>query len=423
MEATTYQDLLWDFSQEAFGRSGDVTREVTLRVFSSERELFESRGMGGQAFPIVLPVERAAGSKEPGAEATGLPVSPHELAELGRKLWDAVPPEARSPLLQGAPDQPVRLKIRSNSPAIDDLPWEWMSDGASGPPLALRPGIRLTRSVPVMLPVPPFSLRPPFRILLVITNPYDEQVIDASQEIEAIRPALSHGPYELEILWEATWEALNRALHAEPQPAIVHYVGHAGIDRGEGNLILQESSGRSHWIAGSELSQQLPVTVGLICLSTCFTAPNYQILGLSRLAHMPASYRLPTCVVTKYPVTESGVRCFWEVFYAELAQHGNAVEAHAKAQRAVAEDPSSMGDWGSFCLVIRDQSGQVIRITTRGPLPMKRNEKEIVARVTAQMANDAAATSLALGDLTSERAWEQTDQQSRAAQKYSKGLL
>ena len=54
---------------------------------------------------------------------------------------------------------------------------------------------------------------------------------------------------------------------------------------------------------------------------------------------------------------------------------------------------------------------------------MKRNKQEIVARVTAQIANDAAATSLALGDLTSESTWEETDEQSRAAQKYSRGLL
>jgi hypothetical protein len=317
----------------------------------------------------------------------------------------------------------VRLKISSNSPAIDDLPWEWLGDDPTGPPLALRPGIRLARSVPVMLPVPPLSLRPPFRVLLVITNPYDEKTINASQEIEAIRPALSRDPYKLEILWEATWEALSQALRAEPQPAIVHYVGHAGIDRGEGNLILQDSSGRSHWIAGSELAQGLPVTVALMCLSTCFTAPNYQISGLSRLAHMPASYRLPTCVVNKLPVTQAGVQRFWEVFYGELAQHGNAVEAHAQAQRAVAADAGAPADWGSFCLVIRDQSGQVMRITTRGPLPTKRNEQEIVARVTAQMANDSAAKSLALGDLTSDLTWEQTDQQSKTAQKYSKGLL
>jgi hypothetical protein len=417
MEAVTYRDLLWDFTQEAFGRSG----EVTLRVFSSEQELFESSGKGGQAFSMYLPVERVAKSMEYQAES-GHGLSSERLASLGWKLWEALPPDARVPLEQAAPDQVVRLKISSNSPAIDDLPWEWLNDGPSRPPFALRAGIRLTRSVPVMLPVPPLSLRKPFRVLLVIPIPYDESSMNAYQEIEAIGPALSRDPYQMEILKETTWEALYEALRAEPQPAIVHYVGHAGIDRGEGSLILQDSSGRSHWIAGSQLSQELPVTVGLMCLSTGITAPNYQISGLSRLAYMPASRRLPTCIVTLYPVTQPGVRRFWEVFYAELAQHGNAVEAHADAQRAVAADAAAGADWGSFCLVIRDQSGQVIRISTRGPLPVERNKQEIAARVTAQIANDAAATSIAMGDLTSDAHVAQLYEESKAAQKYSKGL-
>jgi hypothetical protein len=418
MEPSTYRDLLWDFTQEPFGRS----KEVTLRVFSSEQELFESRGKGGQAFRVFLPIDKAAMSKGYAPESQGLPVDPDALAQMGRQLWEALPADATAPLEQSGPDQPVRLKISSNSPGIDDLPWEWLSDGAAGPPLALRGGLRLTRSAPVMLPLPPLSLRPPFRVLLVISNPHDEKSLDAYREIEAVRPALSRDPYKLDILGDTTWEAFNEALRAEPQPAIVHYVGHAGIDRGEGNLILQDSSGRSHWIAGSELSQRLPVTVGLMCLSTCATAPNYQISGLSRLAQMPASYRLPTCVVTRYAVTISGVQRFWEVFYAELAQHGNAVEAHSQAQRAVALDAGAMADWGSFCLVIRDQTGQVMRITTRGPLPMKRNEQEIVARVTAQMANDSASQSLVVGDLTSDLTWAELDQKSKAAQKYSRGL-
>lgn len=418
MEPGAFRDLLWDFSQEPFGRPG----EVTLRVFSGEQEMFATRGKGGQAYALSLPAERAAMSKGPWPGGAGTSTPPDKLAEQGRKLWEAVPVDARSPLLQGAPDAPVRLKISSNSPAIDDLPWEWMNDDPAAPPLALRPAIRLTRSVPVMLPVPPLSVRPPFRVLLVTSNPKDEDFFNASREIQAILPALERDPYKLEVLVGVTWDALSEALRAEPQPAIVHYVGHGGIDRGEGNLILQNADGRSHWIAGSALAQELPVTVGLLCLSTCFTVRNYQISGLSRLAQMPASSRLPTCVVNRYAVGEQGVRRFWPAFYTALAEHGSAVEAHAKAQRAVAADSAAGADWGSFCLVIRDQSGQVIRITTRGPLPMKRNEQEIVARVTAQMANDSAAKSLALGDLTSDLAWEQTDEQSKAAQKYSKGL-
>src|SRR5215207_661371 len=329
MSVPTYRDLIWNLAYEGSKRKGTLE----LRVFSSEQEMYETGWRTTRVFPFVPPPDLLRPLRTSKYEWTHSRVSLDEMMYLGQLLWDSLPQEVKRLPLEAIPDQPCRLKISSNSSAIDDLPWEWLNDG-TGLPFALRPQVRLARSVPIRLAMPPMRLEAPLRVLLFTTNPKDERLLHSPREIQAIKPRLSAPPYTLKVLEEPTWGALVAALRAE-QPHILHYVGHTGLERGEGNLILHDSNHLSHWISGQDLSWVLPPTVRLLCLGTCFTAPNYQILGLSRLALTSAKYRLPTSVANRYQVTESSVEVFWRAFYSSLAYHGNANEAFYEAQHEV----------------------------------------------------------------------------------------
>jgi len=360
MGTLPYRDLLWDFSFSDFGPSNERRNEVRLRVFASEAKLFFRTPDPAAGFLVTLPLDWLGGAQEGRRSYAQSSPSSDFLLVVGRQLWDALPEEARKPLLDAAPERPCRLKISSVSPAIYDLPWEWLNDGTQ--PFAMRTGVRLVRSVPIRVPVPPLTVMPSIQVLLVITNPRDERLLNPFQEIQAVQPRLMQPPYELRVLEEPTLKALVAALREGRGPHIVHYIGHAGLDRGGGNLILHDSYDRTHWISAQELADVLPVSVRLLCLSTCFTAPNYQIAGLSRLAHTPATYSLPTAIANRYPVTEGGVRAFWEAFYHVLAATGGDTgEAFREAQMHCYMAIST-GDWGSFSLVIRDQTGQGFRI-------------------------------------------------------------
>jgi hypothetical protein len=414
MILSLYHDLLWDFAYEGAKRPS-----VTLRVFSSEQEMFEARRTP-PTYPVLLPLDWLGTSKTSRAERARSRISPGMLMDVGRGLWEAIPPEANHPLLEALPDQPCRLKISSNSTVIDDLPWEWLNDG-SGPPLALRPGIRLARSVPIRLAIPPMSLEPPLRVLLVITNPKDERLLNPYMEIEAVRPRLNAFPYSLRILEEPTWEAMVAALREEPH--IMHYIGHAGISQGEGNLILHDSQDISHWILGPELARAMPLSVRLLCLSTCFTAQNYQILGLPRLAHTSAMYQLPTAVANRYPVAEASVRTFWEAFYSLLVERGgNVNDAFHGAQQAVAVFPGTEADWGSFSLVIRDQSGEVLRLETAERRSAGRRAEEIKAQLASRLANDLAARLRTYGAEAPESMQKQFEEEAAAASDFTKNI-
>jgi hypothetical protein len=390
-------------------------------VFGSEQEMYEFGTESAEGVPIDLPLDWST-SQRARREWTQGPVPRAEWLELGRQLWDAIPPEVQGQLLEVDPGHVRRLKISSPSPAIDDLPWEWLNDGGPGPPFALRPEIRLARSVPLRLQVPPMTVETPVRVLLMLTNPKDERLLDGWAEIEAVRPGLEQEPYRLEPLGEPTWEALVHMLH-DYQPHIVHYIGHAGIARGHGNLILHDDYGGSHWISAAELAQALPVTVRLLCLSTCFTAPNYQILGLPRFAQAGVQHQLPTMVTNRYPIRDESVRAFWQAFYTSLAEnHGNVNDAIHAAGQTVAEMPGIEADWGSFSLVIRDQTGQAFWLQEAGTESATRREEEIKAQLASRLASQMAQQVRGFGPDTPDIVVKQLEEEVDWARDLTEGL-
>jgi hypothetical protein len=181
------------------------------------------------------------------------------------------------------------------------------------------------------------------------------------------------------VLQEATVRALRQELE-DTSPHVVHYIGHAGVSRGDGNIILHQpayasnvpDASESDWVSPRQLAELLPVSVRLLCLSTCVTAPNFDITGLSRFAHAPAAYQLPTVVANQYPVDLAGVRVFWDAFYDALLAHGGDVNLAMRAGQAAAhaERPTS-ADWASFTLVLRDGSGRAMSINRPGATPVR----------------------------------------------------
>jgi hypothetical protein len=149
---------------------------------------------------------------------------------------------------------------------------------------------------------------------------------------------------------------------------VVHYVGHGATSSGQGCLVLHDAN-HTCWLAAPELAAMLPVSVRLLCLSTCFTAENHDLRALPRLAHAPADLKLPSMVVNQLPLERDSaptVRQFWEAFYRALSEAGGDVSsAFAGAHAAIL----SRSDWPSFSLVLRDGTGWSLRIAQGAPAP------------------------------------------------------
>jgi hypothetical protein len=389
-----YRDLLW-YLTPLPGQSKEG--ETLLRVLADEEEIYRlpSEEPGGTGYTVRLPRWRQG--RTTGTRREMQPVSQEEARSKGQELYVALPEKVVAPLLGPSDDgRPWRLKITSTAPQVTDLPWEWLSDG-KGQPLALRNNVRLTRCVPVRFQTPPLTAARPLQVLLILTNPKDERLLNPTDEINAVTPGLVAPNYNLSICMEPTLEAVRTHLKAAPH--IVHYIGHAGIENAEGNLIVHDALDRTYWMDGSEVALMLPSSVRLICLSTCFTAPNYQVLGLPRFAHAPPEIPLPTMVTNRYDVGGESVKVFWKAFYSALVKHqGNVNEAVHVARQATAAVQAQSADWASFALVLRDQIGESLRLAERPETELAhRNALEFQAQYSARIANELAVQIRLLG--------------------------
>ena len=387
MDSPRYRDLLWVIEHSPAGEGFVISRFRQEQVYYPGRESHRKR-----AEPLSL---ESILSRTPGGW-TRRRVQASEARAIGQRLWGSLPSSARRPLIESQPaGLPIRLKISSPVSAVSDLPWEWLSDGQE-PAIALRPEIRLTRSVPSRLPMPALSVTAPLKVLVVIPDPEGER-LNLDREIAAVADGIERARCRLEVAKKLAVSDLRRILDTDP-PDVLHYIGHAGLSHGEGNIILGDRDARSYWLSATALSELLPPSVRLLCLSTWFTADNYQVMGLHRLAQAPSLLKLPTTVANQYPVGERAVREFWQSFYqALLDQKGNVNEAVALARRAVAAADRSSADWASFTMVLRDESGVSFALARAGAHPAKQ-AREIQAQFAVRLANDLAEQVEAFGE-------------------------
>jgi hypothetical protein len=133
-----YKDVIWHFSS----RLSKLRGTVSLQVFSSDREYFVRSLLPSfpqslpEAFPVSLPLQMSPESKP----ARTSMLSGIEAETLGAALFASLPSLATEPLLyfKGDASLALRIRISSDLPACDDLPWECLCSGSGEPRRADR---------------------------------------------------------------------------------------------------------------------------------------------------------------------------------------------------------------------------------------------------------------------------------------------
>jgi hypothetical protein len=292
-------------------------------------------------------------------------------------LWQLIPPATQTQITNAS--EAVQLMITSGDRTIDLLPWELL------PSLGKAPlGLSVVRLVPFLLPPPPLSVVLPIRLLLVTSNAKDERSF-SDRETVVLRSCLKPGAYDVKEITNATASSAAQIIH-DFDPHIVHYVGHGGMVGGEGVVLLRDESGSTDWIRAGQISQALPVSTRLFCISTGFSQRNFDITGLVSFAHSPATIRLPTCVLNRSDVDEMGVTLFWTGFYDGLtASGGNVLQAFNDALTGL-RSPQTTTPPESFSLVLRDGGAQPLKVAQFvDPI---RYAAEVQAQFAARLASD-----------------------------------
>jgi hypothetical protein len=355
-----------------------ISEDVWLQVTDADGTLAESVQVNNLPSPSEMP--------------SGDRLDEKEARHAGRLLWDRLPKEVTgrlaARLTAAKSGVPVALDLQLRTSWARDLPWELLADDDG--PIALRPQCRVRRLLPTPLAAPPLTVRPPLRVVVVLTNPKDELLLQPTVELGVVTGALGRPGYQMNVVLEPTLAAIKHAFEQEPH--IVHYIGHAGLSQGQGNLILHDEHDQTVWLPPAQAGSLLPATTRLVCLSTCVSQLNYEIRGLPRMAQAPPGAQLPTTVATQFQLEPNAATVLWQSFYSQLLlSGGDAGEAVHAARAAVWSKFPRWADWASFTLVLRDGSSRPFRLLADSRAGLEATPKATGAAVESRQALELRA--------------------------------
>jgi hypothetical protein len=172
----------------------------------------------------------------------------------------------------------LRLRLRlSDAPELANIPWEYLYYNSSFDRfLALSSETPIVRYVELPESARALEIKPPIRILVMISNPYNVLQLNVEQEWQklndALQPLVKNCHVAVERLEHATLPALQRHLRRGDYP-IFHYIGHGDFDAQtqDGVLVLEDEFQQSHRVSGKHLGTLLydEKTLRLVLLNAC----------------------------------------------------------------------------------------------------------------------------------------------------------
>ena len=269
----------------------------------------------------------------------------------------------------------LRVVLRIGTPVLAGLPWEAMYDQAAGAYVCRQD--QLVRHIPVASVPAPLRVRPPLRILGVVSSPRGLPALDVEKEQGQLARALarpaSKGLAEVHWAQSATWADLQDLL-LEGEWHVLHFIGHGDFDpaQDEGMLALVREDRRADLVAAHrlvDLLRQARPMPRLVVLNSCSGAAA----GISDLFSGTAAALVRGGVgavaAMRYEISDPAAVAFARGFYAALAR-GRGVDDVVSSGRVAdprgkRPDPG-MGDTG----VVPPRARQPV---VHPPGPLRRN--------------------------------------------------
>jgi len=237
----------------------------------------------------------------------------------------------------------LRLRLTSQSCAMDDLPWELVRLAPDALPIGLDPRHSFVRGIPV--PEPMTGLRQPSPLIMLVAyaNPADHPPLSGDTVdglLKALEPLAQAGALETTILRHATPDRLNEVL-LKQTPDVVHLIAHpfseepAGSGTDTRGVILEDRDGEGYAISAVDLGRmfrslhkQASHRVSMLTLDT----------GRSQsiARQLAAEANIPAVVGWQTPSTDMVRNAFTYAFYSALLRTGQADFAITEGRRAIA---------------------------------------------------------------------------------------
>lgn len=263
-----------------------------------------------------------------------LHLTPEQALDAGKTLYDALFP-LETLAHQRIAGQPERIVLVAMDEALDALPWEY----ASGPAGLLVLTCHFVRGLPVAQrrSSPPVSS--PLHSIAIPSQPLSESVppLSIESEWQRLKESIAELPYALtlERTRPPTLEQL-RALVAQQQGRVVHFMGHGGRDEQGAFLCFERENGELARVSAQQLAQRLRGTTFLVTLNACHSAGSGETV-FSNLARTLVTHQIPYALGMRFSIPDEDARAFSRAFYRDLARGSSVEEALLQARLTLAE--------------------------------------------------------------------------------------
>ncbi len=314
---------------------------------------------------------------------------------LGRVLSSSIDEASR----REAAGLRIRLRLR-DAPELIDLPWEFLYNPELNRFLSLSIQTPVVRYLDLPERIRPLVIRPPLRILVMISSPHDLPPLSVHREWEKLSDALGdlrqRGLVDVDRLDDATLPVLQHRLLAGEYP-IFHFVGHGVFDERaqDGMLALEDEAGRSRLVSGQYLGALFHDhrALRLAVLNACEGARTSRSDPFGGVAQSLMQQGVPAVVAMQFEVTDEAAIAFAHRFYEVLADGHLVDTAVAEARKAIFGQGNEI-EWGTPVLYLRSPEGQIFDLerveeTVSAPRPTEPREGEAARLDRRREARDA----------------------------------
>jgi sugar lactone lactonase YvrE len=262
----------------------------------------------------------------------------------------------------------LRVVLRIDTPALAGLPWEAMYDRATGAYVCRQD--QLVRQIPVASVPAPLQVRPPLRILGVVSSPRGLPALDVDKEKDQLARALARpvGQGLAELHWapSATWADLQDLL-LDGEWHVLHFVGHGDFDpdRDEGVLALVREDGRADLVAAHrliDLLRQARPMPRLVVLNSCSGAAAGVTDLFSGTAAALVRGGVSAVAAMQYEISDPAAVAFARGFYAAIALGRGVDDAVSSGRVAILGLSDRTLEWVTPVLYLRGHDSQLFTL-------------------------------------------------------------
>jgi hypothetical protein len=253
-------------------------------------------------------------------------------------------------------------------PELMQLPWEFLYHERDF--LAISDWTPIVRYLDLPTAREPLAVRPPLRILAMVSSPSNAPPLDVERERTNLERALGAlvdaGSVEIVWLEQATLAELQRTLRRDGPFHVFHFIGHGGFDEQakDGVLLLEDERGRGRFVPGLNLGVTLAnhTSLRVAVLNSCEGGREADDDPFAGVASSLVRSQIPAVLAMQFEITDRAAATFAGWLYESLADGYPVDAALSQARLAIFNEPNPL-EWGTPVLLMRVPDGRIFDVT------------------------------------------------------------